>query len=98
MIGMHFGSFLVVLIAGLIAAFVLHYLVRYRCLTGFDGFLAQWVVGWFGAWLGSPVLGYWWFKIQDVYGIPALLGAFVAVFNVTAAWKACAQIYMPRPS
>jgi uncharacterized membrane protein YeaQ/YmgE (transglycosylase-associated protein family) len=98
MIGMHFGSFLVVLIAALIAAFVLHYLARYRYLKGFDGFLAQWVVGWFGARLGSPVLGHWWFKIRDIYAIPALLGAFVAVFIVTAAWKACALVCVPKPS
>lgn len=63
MIGMHLSDFLFVLIAGLIAAFVLHYLAGYRCLTGFDGFLEQWVVGWFGAWLGSPVLDHWWPKI-----------------------------------
>ena len=95
MIGMHLGSFLVVLIAGLIGAIVLHYVVRYRCLKGFDGFLAQWVVGWFGAWLGSPVLGHWWFKISGIYGIPALLGAFVAIFIVTAGWKAFAQVSAP---
>lgn len=98
MIGMHFGSFLVILIAGVIAAFVLHYLARYRCLKGFDGFLAQWVVGWFGAWLGSPVLGHWWVQIRAIYVIPALLGAFVAVFIVTAGWKACALACAPRAS
>lgn len=98
MIGMPFGSFLVILIAGVIAAFVLHFLARYRCLNGFDGFLAQWVVGWFGAWLGSPVLGHWWFKIHGIYGIPALLGAFVAVFFVTAVCKACAQVCAPKTS
>lgn len=96
MIGMPFGSFLVILIAGVIAAFVLHFLARYRCLKGFDGFLAQWVVGWFGAWLGSPVLGHWWFRIHGIYGIPALLGAFVAVFFATAVWKACAQVCAPK--
>lgn len=98
MIGMPFASFLVILVAGIIAAFVLHYLVQYRCLRGFDGFLAQWVVGWFGAWLGPPVLGHWLFKIHGIYGIPALLGAFGGVFIATAAFKACAQACAPKAS
>jgi uncharacterized membrane protein YeaQ/YmgE (transglycosylase-associated protein family) len=98
MIGIQFGGFLVILIAGLIAAIFVHYLARYRCLPGFDGFLAQWVVGWFGAWLGSPVLDHRWLEIQGIYAIPALLGALVAVFIVTAAWKACVQICIPKPS
>lgn len=98
MIGMQFGGFLVVLIVGLIAAIVVHYLARYRYLQGFDGFLAQWIVGWFGAWIGSPILGHWWFEIQGIYVVPALLGAFVAIFIVTAVWKGYAHIGVPRPS
>lgn len=96
MIGMPFGAFLVLLIAALIAAFVIHYLFRYRCLKGFDGFLAQWVVGWFGAWLGAPVLGRWWFRIHNIHVIPVLLGAFVAIFIVTAGWKALALACAPK--
>ena len=53
MIGMNFWAFLVLLVAGLIAAVVIHYVIRYRFLEGWDGFLGKWMAGWLGAWLGS---------------------------------------------
>jgi uncharacterized membrane protein YeaQ/YmgE (transglycosylase-associated protein family) len=94
MIGMDFGAFLVLLVASVIAAFVIHYLFRYRVLTGFDGFLGKWIVGWIGAWLGSPVLGYWFgpFQLAHVYLIPVLIGAFAAAFGTTSFCKALAQV------
>ncbi len=90
MIGMNFWAFLVLLVAGLIAAAVLHYVIRYRVLAGVDGFFGKWVAGWIGAWLGPPVLGHWWegVEIAHVYVIPALLGAFVGAFALTASFKA----------
>ncbi len=98
MIGMGLADFLVLLILGLIAAAVLHYVICYRFLVGVDGFLAKWIAGWFGAWLGPPVLGHWLFKIRDVYVIPALVGAFVGAFVVTATWKASAKVYASKAS
>jgi uncharacterized membrane protein YeaQ/YmgE (transglycosylase-associated protein family) len=86
-IGMNFEAFLTLLILGIIAAIVIHSLIRYRVLKGVDGFLAKWVAGWIGAWLGSPVLGHWWVKIQDVYIIPALVGAFVGAFSLVVLMK-----------
>ena len=93
MIGMNLWAFLVLLIGGLIAAGVLHYVLRYRFLEGFDGFLAKWVAGWIGAWLGSPVLGHWFepVKLANIYLIPALLGAFAGSFALTATYKAHAK-------
>ena len=90
MIGMHFLAFLTVLIISLITALIVHYAFRYRFLDGFDGFLWKWVVGWFGAWLGSPVLGDWFdgFKIGPVYIVPAFIGGFVGVFLAAAIFKA----------
>ena len=90
MIGMTFVSFLVLLILGLIAAAVLHFVLRYRFFQGLDGFFGKWVAGWIGAWLGSPVLGHWFtaVKYADVYVVPALIGAFVGAFVSTACWKA----------
>jgi uncharacterized membrane protein YeaQ/YmgE (transglycosylase-associated protein family) len=88
MIGMNFGSFLTLLILGLIAAIVIHSIIRYRMLEGVDGFFAKWIAGWIGAWLGSPVLGHWWVRIQNVYLIPALVGAFVGAFLFVALAKA----------
>jgi uncharacterized membrane protein YeaQ/YmgE (transglycosylase-associated protein family) len=91
MIGMNFAGFLTLLILGIIAAIVMHSLARYRVLEGVDGFVAKWIAGWIGAWLGSPVLGHWWFRISNVYVIPALIGAFIGAFSVVAILKANAR-------
>ncbi|HUO34407.1 MAG TPA: hypothetical protein VMU43_05420 [Candidatus Acidoferrum sp.] len=80
MIGMGFGAFLTLVVLGFIAAIVIHSLIRYRMMEGLDGFAAKWVAGWVGGWLGGPVLGHWWFRIQNVYVIPALVGSFVGAF------------------
>jgi uncharacterized membrane protein YeaQ/YmgE (transglycosylase-associated protein family) len=88
MIGMTFGTFLTLLILGCIAAIVMHFIIRYQVLGIVDGFFAKWIAGWIGAWLGGPVLGHWWFQIQNVSIIPALLGAFVGAFSVVAMAKA----------
>jgi uncharacterized membrane protein YeaQ/YmgE (transglycosylase-associated protein family) len=88
MIGMNFGAFLTLLILGFIAAIVMHFIVRYQVLGIVDGFFAKWIAGWIGAWLGGPVLGHWWLQIQNVWVIPALVGAFVGAFSVVAMAKA----------
>jgi uncharacterized membrane protein YeaQ/YmgE (transglycosylase-associated protein family) len=99
MIGMNFGSFLTLLILGFIAAIVMHSIIRYRMVGGFDGFMAKFVAGWIGGWLGSPVLGHWWFRIQNVYIIPALVGAFALAFAcpfiVKAAGRATLEAKAP---
>jgi uncharacterized membrane protein YeaQ/YmgE (transglycosylase-associated protein family) len=87
MIAMTFGAFLSLLILGIIASIVLHLIVNYRMLTGFDGFMNKWIAGWIGAWLGSPVLGHWGPSVAHVFIIPALLGAFIGAFVATAAPK-----------
>jgi uncharacterized membrane protein YeaQ/YmgE (transglycosylase-associated protein family) len=93
MIGMNFWAFLAVSVAAVLAAAVIHYVVRYRFLEGFDGFLAKVFAGWVGAWLGSPVIGHWFgrAKIANVYLIPALLGALAGAFAVAATAKAAAK-------
>jgi uncharacterized membrane protein YeaQ/YmgE (transglycosylase-associated protein family) len=93
MIGMSFWAFVVLLVAGVISAAVLHYILRYRVLECFDGFLAKLIAGWLGAWLGSPVLGHWFepVKLAGIYLVPALLGAFAASFALTATYKAHAK-------
>ena len=100
MIGTDFTSFLTLLILGFVAAVALHFVARYRMVQGFDGFVAKWIAGWFGAWLGSPVLGHWWFTIHNVYVIPALVGAFVGAFSGTFLLKALAAVgaAMVRPT
>ena len=100
MIGMNFRALLILFVAALIAAGVIHYVIRYRFLDGFDGFVGKCIAGWVGAWLGSPVLGHWFerAKLANVYLIPALLGAFVGAFVVTATGKALAKAFSTKPS
>jgi uncharacterized membrane protein YeaQ/YmgE (transglycosylase-associated protein family) len=100
MIGMNFRALLILFVAGLIAAGVLHYVIRYRFLDGFDGFVGKCIAGWVGAWLGSPVLGHWFerAKLANVYLIPALLGAFVGAFVVVAIGKALAKAFSTKTS
>jgi uncharacterized membrane protein YeaQ/YmgE (transglycosylase-associated protein family) len=44
---------------------------------GFWSFCSKVVVGWVGAWLGSPVFGHWFpgLNYQQVYYIPAIVGS-----------------------
>lgn len=95
MIAMNFWSFFVLLVAGVVAAAVLHYGVRYRLLEGFDGFVGKCIAGWVGAWLASPVLGHWFEKVRlaNIYLIPALIGAFAGAFVVAASGKALAKAF-----
>ena len=100
MIGMSFSAFVVLLAAALIAAIVLHYVLRYRFLEGFDGFWGKLIAAWLGGWLGSPVLGHWFesVKLADIYLIPALLGAFAGAFALTSSWKTCAKAFASKAS
>jgi len=100
MLDMNFVSFLSLLVISLIAALVMHYAIRYRVLDGPDGFLGKWVMGWVGAWLGTPVLGQWFHgvNISHVYIIPAFIGGFIGAFVATAAWKAESKIVAHRMS
>ncbi len=100
MIGMNFRALLILFVAALIAAWILHYVIRYRFLEGFDGFVGKCIAGWVGAWLGSPVLGHWFerAKLDNVYLIPALLGAFVGAFVVAATGKTLAKAFSTKPS
>lgn len=91
MIGMNFSAFVTLMVLGLISSFVLHLLIRYRMLAGFDGFMGKWIAGWAGAWLGSPVFGHWGMHMGNIYIIPALVGAFAGSFLFTLAFRALAK-------
>ena len=75
MLGMTFLSFLVLTVIGAVVAVVYHNVIRYRFLEGNDALFGKLIVGWLGAWLGSPVFGHWFWKIENVYVVPAILGA-----------------------
>ncbi len=95
-----FVSFLTRLVISLIAALIVHCAIRYRVLDGVDGFIWKWVVGWVGAWLGTPVLGNWFshVKISHIYIIPGFLGGFIGAFIAAAVWKAGAKVAAQRTS
>jgi len=98
MIGMSLTSFLVLLVIAVVVAVVFHYVLRYRYLEGLDSFLAKIAVAWLGGWLGSPVLGYWLFKIDNVSVVPAVVGAVTLVFLNVVLLKALAKACGARPA
>lgn len=99
MIGMNFLSFLVLLGISVIVVAVFHYTLRYRFLEGIDAIYAKVVFAWIGAWLGSPVLGHWFYQIGNVYVVPAFLGAITALVLNGVTWKALTKVFssLPRP-
>lgn len=76
MIGMDFLSFLILLVISIIVSAVLHYGFKYYIRPGFDSFVSKVIIGWVGAWLGTPVFGNWFSGLayENVYIIPAILG------------------------
>lgn len=90
LIGMHFLSFLILLILSAFAAIVVHWGIHYRFFDGAEGFIGKWVVAWICAWLGPAVFGHWFGPVMlwNIYIIPALIGAFVGAFFATACCRA----------
>jgi uncharacterized membrane protein YeaQ/YmgE (transglycosylase-associated protein family) len=84
MIGMDFVSFLILLVISVVVAGILHYGCKYYVTPGIWSFCSKVVVGWIGAWLGSPVFGYWPHRIlslqyENIWFIPAILGALALI-------------------
>ena len=77
MFGMDFVSFLILLVISAVVAAVLHFGLKYYVIPGLASYFSKIVIGWIGAWLGSPVFGHWWEGVnyQQVYFIPAILGS-----------------------
>jgi len=98
MLGMSFLSFLTLTIIGGVVAAVYHWGLRYRFAEGADAALGSLMVGWIGAWLGSPVLGHWLWKYENVYFIPAILGAIAMIHLRTLALKTLARLIATRPA
>jgi len=97
MLGMSFLSFLLLFVIGAVVAVAYHNVFRYRFLEGNDALVGKLFVGWLGAWLGSPVFGYWLWKYENVYLVPALLGAIAAVHLTVLGAKALAKLVAMRP-
>ena len=78
MIGMNFVSFLILLVISIVVSAVLHYVLKFYIRPGIVSFVSKVIFGWIGAWLGSPVFGYWFGGLvyEKIYIIPAILGSF----------------------
>ena len=82
---MDFMSFLVLLIISIVVSGILHYGFKYYIVPGFWSYLSKLLIGYIGAWLGSPLFGKWWegVKYEEVYIVPAILGClFLIIFAV----------------
>ena len=95
MIGMDFISFLILLIISIVVSGVLHFGLKYYIIPGWGSYVSKVIIGWFGAWLGSPVLGYWWqgLNYKEVYIVPAILGSLALVVFAVDVIKTCSTIY-----
>ena|SRR5579862_7979224 len=80
LIYMRFLSFLILLVISVVVSAALHYGFKYYVTSGPWSFASKVVVGWVGAWIGTPVLGAWprgfaYLRFESIYIIPAILGA-----------------------
>ena len=98
MLGMSLLSFLILTLIGAVVAVAYHYVIRDRFLEGNDAVFGKLIVGWFGAWLGSPVFGHWLWKIENVYVVPAILGAIASVELTVLMRKTLAKLASMRPA
>lgn len=92
MIGMDFVSFVILLVMALAVAAVFHFVLSYRVISGWGSYFSKAVLGWIGAWLGPPVLGYWWEPLRygNVYIIPAILGCAALIVLVVDLFQTAA--------
>ncbi len=98
MLGMSLLSFLILTLIGVVVASVYHDVIHYRFLEGNDARFGKVLVGWMGAWLGSPVLGHWLWKVENVYIVPSILGAIAGVHLTVLTGKALARLASMRPA
>jgi uncharacterized membrane protein YeaQ/YmgE (transglycosylase-associated protein family) len=94
MIGMDFISFLILLIISIVVSGVLHFLFKYYITPGWWSYLSKVLIGWVGAWLGSPVFGHWWQSLsyKEVYIVPAILGSLLLLIFVVDIVKSCESL------
>ena len=84
MFGMDFISFLILLVISVAVSAALHWGLKYYVIPGLSSYFSKVVIGWIGAWLGSPVFGHWWEGVnyEQVYFIPAILGSLAILVLV----------------
>ena len=87
MFDMNFVSFLMLTVISGVVAYVYHYVAKYRCVQTYDAFIGKLILGWFGAWIGTPIFGQWFWKVESVYIFPAIIGAIAVIHLNTLFWK-----------
>ena len=94
MIGMDFISFLILLIISIVVSGILHFLFKLYVIPGWRSYFSKVIIGWIGAWLGSPILGHWWqgLNYEEVYIVPAILGSLFILVLAVDAIKSCATV------
>ncbi|MFH2012588.1 MAG: hypothetical protein ABIJ37_07820 [Pseudomonadota bacterium] len=94
MIGMDFISFIILLLISVVVSGVLHFVFKFYVLPGWWSFASKVLIGWVGAWLGSPVFGYWWsgLNYNNVYFIPAILGSVAILVFAVDLINSCATV------
>jgi uncharacterized membrane protein YeaQ/YmgE (transglycosylase-associated protein family) len=104
MIGMDFISFLILLIISVVVSAILHYGLQYYVTPGFWSFCSKVVIGWLGAWIGSPVVGNWPHRFpflnyaETIWFIPAIIGCIgVLIVAVDMAKMAYGALVTPGP-
>lgn len=93
MIGMGFVEFLILLVISVVVSLILFSIPRFPVEKGRLEFLSMVIIGWLGAWLGSPVLGHWFVSYKSVYIIPAILGSFGAIILFAYCRKQCRELH-----
>jgi uncharacterized membrane protein YeaQ/YmgE (transglycosylase-associated protein family) len=95
---MNFLSFLLLTIISAVVTLTYHDILRYRFLEGMAARVGKLIVGWFGAWLGSLAFGNWLWRVENVYVVPAVLGAVAAIHLNALMWRGLARLAQMRPS
>ena len=97
MIGMTFQSFVSLLLISAVCASIVHSMLRLTVLYRSEAYLAEWIIGWLGAWIGSSVVGHWGWMIpgSDVYLVPAALASIASIYLMAASFKSMEMLLMP---
>lgn len=95
MLAMDFTCFLILLVISIAASAILHFGIKFYIVPGVRSFIGKVVIGWVGAWLGSPVLGHWWEGVnyQNIYFIPAILGSFALLHLSIDGCKTMSELF-----
>lgn len=93
MIGMSFAAFLVLAVIAVVVSLIMHYVVKVKLISGY---IVELIIAWIGGWLGAPVLGHWFepVRLDQVYIIPAILGAFAALFLARGGNRLVRRIWL----